>query len=226
MTRSLIIKVCGVTVPGQVTEIVEAGASWIGLNFWPQSSRYLSPRAAMEVAKEIPDHIVKVGVFVDAPPEVIQARIEDCGLQKVQLHGNEPVTELDAYSVPAFKAIKAATLDDLNEVHQYISQDAPLFLVDAKHPSLPGGTGLQVDESVAHAAARMGKCLLAGGLNPQNVGQAVCWARPFGVDVASGVETAPGIKSIEAVHAFTQAAMQAFQTEDLRRESPRGTLGS
>ena len=168
MNRPLIIKVCGVTEPEQISEIVEAGASWIGLNFWPHSSRYLRPKAAIEVAKRIPDHITKVGVFVDAPPEVIQARVDDCGLHKVQLHGSEPPTALNAYSVPAFKAIKAATLEDLEEVHRYISEDAPLFLVDAKHPTLPGGTGLQVHEEVARSAAQLGQCLLAGGLRVGN----------------------------------------------------------
>lgn len=217
MTSPLVIKVCGVTIPSQVTEIVDAGATWIGLNFWPQSSRYLSPSAAIEVANSIPSHVIKVGVFVDASPSTIQQRIEDCGLHKVQLHGGEPREALSTYSVPGFKAIKAETIDDLEAVSQFVSKASPLFLLDAKHPTLPGGTGLRVEPRVAIRAATMGQCLLAGGLHPGNVEEVVRQARPYGVDVASGVESSPGIKCIASVQEFVIAAHQGFQTEDLRR---------
>ena len=213
---NLIIKVCGITLPEQAHDIAQAGADWIGLNFWPKSSRYLELDQAREVAAAIPGPVKRVGVFVDADPETIVERITSCELDFIQLHGAESPEELSRYPVPAFKALPVDNREDLQQVAPYLTNGNTTFLLDAKHPVLPGGTGQQVATYLSKEACRMGNCIVAGGLHPGNVEQLVLEAVPFGVDVASGVESAPGIKDIQAVCDFVNAARRGHKSAKLR----------
>jgi len=222
--EELIIKVCGITTATQAEEVSAAGATWIGLNFWPPSSRYLPPGKMGEVSAAIPGNITRVGVFVDAAPQTILRCIEECDLNLVQLHGSESPEDLVRYAVPAFKAIPVETEADLAAIERYLLSDEHTFLLDAKHPDLPGGTGQKVASHLSLKACRLGNCIVAGGLNPKNVERIVRELRPFGVDVASGVESSPGVKDIEAVRQFVLAARRGHQMTNLRPKAEQEKL--
>jgi phosphoribosylanthranilate isomerase len=153
-----------------------------------------------------------VGVFVDAPLARMAEAVERCALAMVQLHGSEDAALCRSLPWPWFKAHRLRTDADLAAIFDIGSGAAGLFLADAWHPTLAGGTGLSLDASLAAQAARRGRMILAGGLTAETVDGAIAAIRPSGVDVASGVESAPGVKDHAAMRAFVERARAADRT--------------
>lgn len=202
----MIVKICGVTSPQQALACAALGADWVGLNCWPGSKRYIPLETVAAITEALPEHITPVGVFVNASREEVEQTVLQGRLKWAQLHGDESSEFAQALSVPWFRAFRAGPDFQPEAISAFGSAH---FLLDAWHPEEYGGTGNQADRSVAVQAARQGKMLLAGGLTPENVGPAIQEIQPYGVDVASGVESAPGVKDLERVRRFIQAARNA-----------------
>jgi phosphoribosylanthranilate isomerase len=207
------VKICGVTCVGDAMACAEAGADWIGLNFHPASPRSVEIARAAEIIAALPASTEPVGVFVDQPPEAVALLAERLGLGIVQLHGQEPVDDLKVLGhlriIRAFRIERAA---GWAEMTHYLDRAKALgrlpdaVLIDAYIPGLPGGTGATIDEDVLDCVPPLSRLILAGGLNPANVAERVARVRPWMVDVASGVESAPGRKDLARVAAFIAAA--------------------
>ena len=183
-----------------------AGADALGLNFYPRSPRYVTPETAAALARTRPALGSLVGVFVNESPDVIRARVRDCGLTAVQLHGDEPPEACAGYGVPVIKALRVRGPEDVEKARAYVGAgDVATLLLDGAAPGYGGG-GVGFDWSLVARLADAGvPVLVAGGLNPDNVREAVRATRPYGVDVASGVEVSPGVKDADAVRAFVRA---------------------
>jgi phosphoribosylanthranilate isomerase len=196
----VIVKICGITRPEDAEAAVAAGADWIGLNFWPRSRRFVTVERALEIAAVVPGDVKKVGVFVDAPAPAVEETARRVGLDWVQLHGDEDAEYCAKFAGRCVRALRVAAATDLAAIE---TVPAEMFLLDAPSP----GSGRTFDWSLARAAKSYGKkIILAGGLTPENVAQAVREVRPFGVDVASGVESQPGIKDAEKMRRFVDEA--------------------
>jgi phosphoribosylanthranilate isomerase len=203
------IKICGVTNVKDAAACAELGANMIGFNFYPQSPRYIEPKAVRRIVEAIPPGVCAVGVFVDASAEEIRDIADAAGVPCVQLHGR---TSPDKCSELAreFRVIRAFSMDP-----QFRAEQVSLFrdcdvLVDAHHPSLRGGTGLTCDWRAARTVGTFARFLiLSGGLTEQNVSQAITTVAPHAVDVCSGVESAPGVKDHRAVENFVTAVRTA-----------------
>jgi phosphoribosylanthranilate isomerase len=196
------IKICGVKTVEDALVAIDLGADLIGFNFYPKSPRYVEVghcRGIMSTVRKY-GHIKFVGVFVNATVDEIHATMDTCGLSLAQLHGDETPEMLNELDGKAFKAFRGIP-QNLNGVER---QDAPAFLVDASVKGLYGGSGVTADWNGAAELARKYSLLLAGGLTPENVAEAVRRVKPWGVDVASGVESAPGEKDPSKMKAFVQ----------------------
>ncbi len=207
------IKICGITNLEDALAAVEEGADMLGFNFHPQSPRYVKPESCAAIINLMAArgvHATTVGVFVNSPLEEVSALLARCGLDLAQLHGDEPPKQLAALGDRAFKALRPATLEALVEAEQAYPENgrAPGFLVDAYQPGKYGGTGHPADWSLAREAARHRPILLAGGLSPETVEAAIREVRPWGVDVASGCEAAPGRKDRQKIAAFVRAVRE------------------
>jgi phosphoribosylanthranilate isomerase len=203
MTR---VKICGVTSVKDAVMCAEAGADAIGLNFAARSPRRVDLDTARSIASALPDHIVKVGVFVDASESELRATIDVVGLGCVQLHGAESPELVAAFLPHAYKAIRVRGRGSLDHVAQYPGEH---ILLDAYVPGVAGGTGTTFDWELAAEIAQSRRVTLAGGLKPGNVAEAVRAVRPYCVDIASGVESAPGRKDPAKVRALITAAKGA-----------------
>jgi phosphoribosylanthranilate isomerase len=186
----MFVKICGITTAEDAQAAVECGASAVGFVFWPESPRYLEPRLARAIIATLPSSVTAVGVFVNQPASYVNGVASLARLAAVQLHGDE---------APAFAAemtrpvIKAVSVDgDAPAVAGW--PESVMLLVDAKDPVRRGGTGIRADWLAAAAVARGRRLLLAGGLTPENVAEAIAQVQPFGIDVSSGVERRPGVK--------------------------------
>ncbi len=209
----MLVKICGITNLEDALAAVEAGAGAIGFNFWRPGRRYIAPEQAAEIAARLPENLWKVGVFVDEDPETVLEIAGRVKLNALQLHGAEPPAYLERLgSYEKVKAIRMDSSFDENCLAGYRSVAA--FLLDGVGAT-PGGTGSSFDWGLAVAAKKYGRVILAGGLTPENVRDAVRRARPWGVDVASGVESAPGRKDHARVRAFIQAAKNAAVEEEI-----------
>lgn len=202
------IKLCGVTRPDDAAYAAAVGVDYLGFNFWPQSKRVAEEhlaRGAARAARTVRPDIRLVGVFVDQPVAEIERIAAKIGLDIVQLHGDEPaqVAEaLTARGLEVWRAVGVAVEDDLDLLASY---PATTFVLDAKSPAR-GGTGTSFDHALAARAVAAGhRIVLAGGLTPSNVANAIMAVLPFAVDVASGVESAPGVKDPAKVYNFVQA---------------------
>jgi len=203
---SVKIKLCGITSVADAQLCVAAGADAIGLNFHPRSPRVVPVEVARAIAASVKGRALLVGVFVDASFETITHVSREVGLECVQLHGDEP-PELLARLLPhAYKAIRVR---DHSSIAQARSYGGEHILLDAFVPGEPGGTGRTFAWELATELARERRVTLAGGLVPGNVAAAIAAVRPYAVDVASGVERAPGVKDEALVHAFVAAVRQA-----------------
>lgn len=214
VTRT-VIKICGLTRSEDAILAARAGADWLGLNFWPRSRRFIDPDRACDVAarvREASAAVTLVGVFVNQPAGDITRIAQDVGLDRVQLHGDESVADCAALMDTGLEVIKAMGLAAPEDIDRLTGYPGEVILVDAPSAGY-GGSGRCLDWSLARdaviAGERAGKrVILAGGLDPDNVARAVAEVQPFGVDVASGVESAPGVKDPARVRAFVAAARQ------------------
>ncbi|MBL8091018.1 MAG: phosphoribosylanthranilate isomerase [Anaerolineales bacterium] len=184
------IKICGIKTIHDALAAMNAGADMIGFNFYPKSPRYVEVgqcRDIMFVMRKY-GHVKYVGVFVNSSVEDILAAMGTCGLSFAQLHGDESVEMLQALEGKSFKAFRGRVDEQL------IVKNEPAFLIDAQVKDVYGGSGVKADWKMASELAKKYSFLLAGGLTPENVTDAVSRVKPWGVDVASGVESSPGVK--------------------------------
>jgi phosphoribosylanthranilate isomerase len=204
---SLIVKICGITNLPDARAAIAAGADALGFVFWDGSPRHIDINAAASLIRELPPAIVKVGVFVDAAATEVFHAAQACGLNLLQFHGTEPPAYCVQFGLMSMKAFRIRDATSLQPLADY-QTDA--WLLDAYNAAKPGGTGERFNWELAIQARSLGRPIfLAGGLTPANVADAVQRVRPYGVDVSSGVELAPGKKDHEKLRAFIQAAKGA-----------------
>jgi phosphoribosylanthranilate isomerase len=202
------IKICGLRRSEDVSAAVEAGADALGFNFWSGTRRYIDPVEASALIRMVPQNVLSVGVFVDAPADHMLSVAVATGIQAIQMHGDEPPEVLERLSpFKTIKAIKVAERLDPAQLRAYGKAD--IILLDRSVSGMVGGTGRKFDWSLAIEARKYATILLAGGLNPGNVAEAIRQVQPWGVDVASGVETAPGVKDAELIRQFIRNARAA-----------------
>lgn len=210
MIHPVRIKVCGLTTLANARAVVELGVNEIGFNFFPSSPRYLDPAAARELARALPPEVRRVGVFVNAPAELVDSVSELVGLDRVQLHGGESRDFCLARSRTVIKAFRSAPDLTLEELEPF--RGMPILL-DGYHPAVPGGTGQRADWSLARRMVEAGFVLyLAGGLSPENLAEAIATVRPAVVDLNSGVESMPGVKDPARLAAAIEIVRQASIT--------------
>jgi phosphoribosylanthranilate isomerase len=210
--RDVRVKICGLKTLGDVAAVANARAAYAGFNFFPKSPRYVTPEEAKALALTAPDGLCKVALVVDADDPTLDRIVADVPLDMLQLHGHETparVAEIKArYGLPVMKVIGVAEEADLAGLLDY-QLVADQILVDAKAPKgavLPGGNGLTFDWRLLAGRKWLKPWMLAGGLTPDNVGQAIQRTGARQVDVASGVESAPGVKDPDRIAAFVEAA--------------------
>jgi phosphoribosylanthranilate isomerase len=198
------VKICGITNVADGLAAAEAGADMIGLMFYESSPRHITLARAAEISRALPPFLMRVGVFVNAPADFVLRAIGECNLTMLQFHGDETSDFCTQFGLMNMKAIRVRDSGSLAQLENY-QTDA--FLLDAHSQNGLGGTGEKFNWELAVAAQKFGKPLfLAGGLTPENIADAVRMVHPFGVDVSSGVESAPGIKDHAKVKAFITAA--------------------
>jgi phosphoribosylanthranilate isomerase len=204
---AVIVKICGITNPADGLAAAAAGADALGFVFYDPSPRAVSIAAAAGIIRQLPPFLVKVGVFVNAPAEVVLSAIRECGLNLLQFHGDESPEYCLQFGVMSMKAFRLRDADSLSALAQYPTE---AWLLDAYAPDQPGGTGEQCNWDLAREARKLGRpVFLAGGLTADNVAAAIRQVRPYAVDVSSGVEAAPGKKDHAKVRAFVAAAKRA-----------------
>ena len=199
------VKVCGITNLGDARVAAKAGADAIGLVF-AESPRRASVERAKEIAAALPQDVLKVGVFVDAGPEEVLRIAREVGLDYAQLHGDEPpeaVAEIRGGGVGVMKALRVRNAGALAVIEQY---GADLFLLDAWSAKARGGTGVRFDWELAKSLIGRDNIVVSGGLDPENVREAIEYFEPYGVDASSSLEERPGKKSGERVRRFVGAA--------------------
>ena len=187
------VKVCGITRAADAMAAVSLGATALGFVFWPQSGRYVTPAVAASIARLVPD-VVTVGVFVNSSAEEIHEVADKVGLTSVQLHGDEPddmYTQLSYSGIRAIGVKGEKTLAKADRVPRDV-----MVLLDVDDPVQRGGAGRTIDWDVAASIAAKRQIFLAGGLRPDNIAAAIRSVRPYGIDVSSGGEAAPGIKEV------------------------------
>ena len=199
MTR---VKICGITRYEDARLAVELGAAALGFNFYPSSPRYLDPQNARAVISRLPPFVFAVGVFADeADATQIVTIARQAGVSAVQLHGPRLPKEASAFD--GFPVIRAVPVTPDFTPAMLLTLDAAAILLDAFDPERIGGSGKVIDWKIAQRASEWGKpVILAGGLTPENVGEAVRIVRPYAVDVATGVESSPGVKNAAKLRAF------------------------
>lgn len=200
------IKICGIRTPDVALAVAEMGADALGFVFAP-SSRRVEPAAVREITAKLPPFIPAVGVFVDEDPFRVQEIADYCRLDYVQLHGEETPAYCRLLQVKIIKAIRVRDAQSIEQMQPYLGVVGG-FLLDTYEPGKPGGTGTTFNWEIAREAGKTGNVILAGGLNPQNVGAAISQARPYAVDVSSGVETG-GQKDLDKIKSFIEEARRS-----------------
>jgi phosphoribosylanthranilate isomerase len=199
MNPQIKVKICGMTQLKDALFAVEQGADAVGFIFYKKSPRAVTMKTVREIIAKLPPLVDTVGVFVNESDSRVNKIADYCGLDLVQLHGEES---------PAFcrkihrRVIKAFRVKDLQTIKQLEKYPVSGLLLDTFSDHLQGGTGKTFDWNLALPAKKIGPVILAGGLTPRNIRQAISQVRPYGVDVCSGVEKSPGIKDLEKVRAF------------------------
>jgi phosphoribosylanthranilate isomerase len=211
------IKICGVTTPEEACMAAEAGADAVGLNFYPPSPRFVTPSQAAAIVRALPAFTAPVGVFVEKPLRQACAMAFQLGLRAIQTYDDPPATE-DPFPFAHIPAFRVQSAEQLAAIASWVrsAQSAgrgpAAVLIDAHVPGQFGGTGRPAPWELLAEADLGTAVILAGGLTPDNVGQAIRLVRPWGVDVASGVESAPGRKDPARVAEFVKAAQEAAQS--------------
>jgi len=204
------VKICGITNLDDAREAIEAGADLLGFNFYARSPRYIPPGNAREITAQIRadgGRPLLVGVFVNSPLEEMRSILEIAQIDLAQLHGDEPVRVAEQLNGRGLKALRPTSETEAEiEAERFApyGPPAPALLIDAYRKDQYGGTGHTADWSIATRLAQQYPILLAGGLTPENVAEAIQQVRPWGVDVASGVEVSPGKKDAAKMRAFVE----------------------
>ena len=208
---ALRIKICGITCEEDAWAAIEAGADALGFVFVPGTPRFIEPARAAAITRGLPPFVSRVGLFVNAPIEHIRATLAEARLDTVQLHGDEsPEVGLSLLGqVRVIQAFRVQGPETLLRLPDYRSS-SDAWLLDAYVPGAAGGTGARFDWNLAVQARELGHPLiLAGGLKPENIAEAVRQVRPFAVDVSSGVESSPGRKDAEKIQQLIGSARSA-----------------
>jgi phosphoribosylanthranilate isomerase len=194
------VKICGITRLSDAQHAVEQGADALGFIFWPKSPRYIEPARAADIIGTLPPRVTAVGVFVNESVAGLRDAAATAGIGTVQLHGDETPDYASALGLPVWRAV---TVENAEEVARVWPPETT-WLVDAAEPVR--GTGMTVDWTRAASLARRRRVVLAGGLTPENIAAAIVAVQPYGVDVSSGVEDAPGVKNVDKVTRFLASA--------------------
>jgi len=208
------IKICGVTTPADARFAIEAGADAVGLNFYPKSPRFIAPPQAAEIVRALPAFSSMVGVFVGMPLRQVCAVAFQLGLRGVQTYDDQPPAE-DTFPFAHIPAFRVKDVAGLETVRRFVASATRLgrpptaVLIDAHVEGLMGGTGKPAPWELLKGFDPGAPLILAGGLTPENVAEAIALVRPWGVDVASGVETSPGVKDRERLTRFIENAKRA-----------------
>jgi len=200
------VKICGITNLEDARLAVEAGADALGFIFVEGTPRYVTPAEAAAIIRQLPPLITPVGVFWDHPAGHVKAVAEAAGLLALQFHGNEPPEALVDYRLPVIKTIKVGSAEDLAELDTY---RVSAFLLDSPARWSQGGARQPIQWELAREAGTKGRVILSAGLTPDSVATAIRIARPYGVDVNSGVEARPGKKDPDKVRRFVARAKEA-----------------
>ena len=201
---SVRVKICGITSADDARAAVGAGADALGFMFYEPSPRCVTPEQAAAIIAKLPTHVAKVGVFVDADEAAVRTTAAMAGLDTLQFHGSEPPEFCARFELRTIKAFRVKDSGSLGQLPDY---ETDAWLLDSYVQGVPGGTGERFNWDLAVEAKRLDRpILLAGGLTPENVGEAVGQVTPYGLDVSSGVEAAPGRKDAAKVAAFIASA--------------------
>jgi phosphoribosylanthranilate isomerase len=208
------VKICGITNLEDALLASELGADALGFNFSKKSPRYIDPSQAKAVLEKLPPLIQAIGVFVDEfSPERVVKIAQGVGINTVQLHGNE--TPAYTRKISELRVIKAFRVADSFSVEVLAEYPADTYLLDTYVPGQPGGTGRTFNWDIAIAAKKAGKIILAGGLTPENIREAILTVQPFAVDICSGIEKSPGRKDPQKMkmlfRAITQSRVEIMQ---------------
>jgi len=198
------VKICGITRAEDALAAARLGADALGFNFWPGSKRFVAPAAARAIVARLPPFVVPVGVFVNQPEEEILAVARETGVRVLQLHGDEPPALCARLPLPVVKAIRVDAVRSLSALASY---EVAAFLLDTPSRGF-GGSGAPFDWSLAEGVSEVAPVILAGGLTPENVAEAIRAVRPYAVDVAGGVESAPGVKDLARLARFIATAKE------------------
>jgi len=201
------VKICGVTRAGDARRAVDLGADFLGLNFYPRSPRFIAADAARAIADEVRGQVRLVGVFVNESPQRVEEIAEQVGLDLLQFHGDEGAADLAPFGERAIKVVRCGGRPDAAELESFAAVWG--FLLERRHPRLYGGAGEEWDFRQAADPPTSKPVLLAGGLGPENLRRALREARPWGVDVCSRVESAPGVKDPRLLERLFQEAHDA-----------------
>ena len=199
-------KICGITNIEDARVAVTAGADALGFLLYRKSPRYVDPMIVQQIVAQLPPFILPVGVFVNEEIKIVRDLMDTCGLALAQLHGDESATYCRELRRPVLKALRLKDRSTFVALAEFQARiEVRGFVLDALSEEAYGGTGHVVDWGLARQAAQAATVILAGGLTPENVGQALRAVQPYGVDVSSGVEVTPGKKDHEKVRAFLRA---------------------
>ena len=210
---SVRVKICGITSAEDARAAIGAGADALGFMFYEQSPRCITPVRAAAIIGELPTHVAKVGVFVDADEATVRATADAAGLDTLQFHGNESPGYCARFELRTIKAFRVKDSESLGQLPDY---ETDAWLLDSHVKGVPGGTGARFNWDLAVEAKRLGRpILLAGGLTPENAADAVGQVAPFGLDVSSGVEASPGRKDAAKVAALIANAKGTATAEGL-----------
>jgi phosphoribosylanthranilate isomerase len=201
------VKICGITNLDDALMAVEAGADALGFVFFGASPRHIFCEQAASIIRHLPPFVQTVGLFVNESLTKVNETTDRCGLDIVQLHGEEPPGFCAAVRRRVIKVLRIKDASSLEPIDDY---PVSAFLLDAWSPTAPGGTGKTFNWDIAKSAAQKGRIILAGGLTPENVSEAIRQVRPYAVDVSSGVESAPGKKDHAKVREFISKAKETL----------------
>ena len=198
------VKICGITSLDDATVAVEAGADYIGFMLWEGSKRYIKPSDAMKIVEEVGEYVKTVGIFVNEKPKMVDDLVIGIGLDFAQLHGDETVSYISTLRTERIKAIRVKDESDIAYAATF-EHAVDYILLDTYVEGERGGTGKTFNWDLAKGLAKDFPVILSGGLNSENVVEAINRVNPYGVDVSSGVEKSPGIKDHDKIRDFIKA---------------------